>query len=73
MENYNETGGENRNDRNNGSIRNNNQENLKQQRNSNNNSQQEQQEQDSELEQDRKRIDVKDMPELKPEINQTGI
>ena len=70
MENYNETGGENRNDKNNGSIRNNNQEKLKQQRN---NSEQEQQGQNNELEQDRKRIDVKDLPEIKPEINQSGI
>ncbi len=72
MENYNETAGENRNDRNNGSIRNNNQENLKQR---NIHSQQEQQEQgpDAKLEKDRKRVDIREMPEIKPEINQSGI
>ncbi len=72
MENYNESAGENRNDRNNGSIRNNNQENLRQH---NINSQQEQQEQgpDATLERDRKRVDISNMPEIKPEVNQSGI
>ncbi len=72
MENYNETAGNNRNDRNNGSIRDNNQESLRQR---NINSHQEQQEQgpDAKLVQDRKRVDVSDMPEIKPEVNQSGI
>ena len=65
MENYNETSGNNRNDRNNGSIRQNNQENLTQ--NNKNNLQQEQQEQG------KKPVHIKDMPEIKPEVNQGGI
>lgn len=65
MENYNQTSGNNRNDRNNGSIRNNNQNNQSQRNNSG--SQQEQQGQS------KKPVYIKDMPEIKPEINQGGI
>ena len=65
MENYNETSGSNRNDSNNGSILKDDQGNLKQ--TNKNNLQQEQQEQG------KRPVHIKDMPEIKPEINQTGI
>ncbi len=72
MENYNETAGNNRNDRNNGSVRDNNQENLRQ-RNINSHQEQQEQSPDAKLERDRKRVDISDMPEIKPEVNQSGI